>query len=265
MRRYFYSIIFLLAVVGLSSCKKLDYDKSFTKFVDVYFKNNAALAGNLGVKYAGKTIDWESDGKIKVVEGEGTFEFYDKRSGSVLGNKTITVTASQVEEFIVFQPNENDPVAILDPDAQAKEPVPGQDFMKIKVANYSTDLLPYEKTDVVVIGITSAFEFVTLATIESVGQNLDQETYHLIPTGGSDVIAWTFSFVEHGTNTKLKNAAGEDYINVNSFLYPDEIQPRPEKNIYTIYFNPVVRSEDPIFLKLNDIYYDIQPTVLFAD
>lgn len=263
--RILYIVPLLLIISGLCSCKKLDYDSKFTTFADIFFLNNSVNT-DLQVKYGGSPIAWDKgSGKIHTVQGEGSFEFYDKKSGLVYGEKKINIISGSPEKIMVFQPLKDSPISFLDPEAQANEPAPSQGYMKIKIANCSPGLLPYEKTDILIIGITSAFEFKELTIMESVGVKLDKENYHLVPTGGNDIIAWTFLFMEHGTGKRLKNAGGDDYINVNTFLYPEEIQPKPEKNIYTLYLTPIERTADNMFLKVGTTYYDIHPSVLFTN
>lgn len=255
-----------LLLLGAISCQKKDYDNGFTAFAPVFFVNKSVLGNDLQVKYNGTPISWDaSSGKIEVPEGTGKFEFFDRRNGKVLAEKTVEVIKTQKDSLLIFQPTAAAPIAFLDARGQVNEPPPTAGFIKIKMANYAPSLLPFEQLDVIVVGINANFEFINLDTLETVRKNLGTENYHLIPTP-SDILAYTFYFKQHGTDTKVKNAMGDDYVNMDIILFPDMIDPRPVKNIYTIYFaavEPAVGTD--LQIKVGDKYYNIDPVILYAD
>jgi hypothetical protein len=67
-------------------------------------------------------------------------------------------------------------------------------------------------------------------------------------------------------DTELWQRIGGDYINVDVALIPDFMTPRPEKNIYTLYF--IAAKQDVAadrYIKSGDTYYQIQPEFLYAN
>ena len=270
MKLNLHTILVFFTLIVLSSCKKLEHNNGFNTFADVYFVNNSFLGANLGVKYKGEPIEWSQStgseaGKIHIVEGEAKFEFYDKSTGLVIAEKTVNVRAESPERYLVFQPSANAPIAFLDPNGQTSEAAPAVGYMKIKVANYAGDLLPYQEIDIIVKGLgDNGLE--VLDTIESVGKNLENETYHLVKKGTSDIYMYRFSFLDHVTKAEVLNARETLYT---SFLPldPSTIEPMPQKYIFTLYLT--VENLGPDFptsrLKFGEDFYDIDPRVLFAN
>lgn len=256
--------LYILLLVCACSCQKQAYDDDFTTFAPVYFSRRSILENNLQVKYNGEPIRWE-ESRITVPEGEARFEFYDRRSGEVLAEKVVNISKAQPESFIVFQPTADAAPAFLDGNGQANETAAPAGFIKIKLANYAAALLPYEKTDIVVVGINANFEFIPLDTLEAITQNLGNEEYHLVPTN-SDILGYSFHFRQHGSEAMVKDAIGGDYMNLDVALVPELLSPRPEKNIYTLYF--IAAKQDVAadrYIKSGDIYYQIQPEFLYVD
>lgn len=265
MKIHFYiGVISLLVLINLSSCKKLDYDNGFKTFAEVFFINQNTT--DLGVKINNTPVSWQNGtGQIRVPEGETTFVFYDKQSGKELGEKTVNVISGNPETFLVFQPLEGAPVAFLDPRGQAEEPAAPEGYMKVKIANYAGDLLPPD-LDIIVLGLNMNMETVELATLESVTNNLGEEQYRQIPTGGSDILAYTFKFRNRNTQEIVKNHGDEDYWNQNVFLYPDSMFPFPEKRVFTIYLRTYEQwGEYPAYIKSGDKFYEVSPEILYAD
>jgi hypothetical protein len=266
-----FNITALILLSGFYSCKKLDYDNSFKTFANIYFLDNVALNRTgqgifLSVKYEGSPVAWtQGTGRIEVPEGKGRFEFFDRRTGVVLAEKTVEVNRSKPDTFLVFQPTVESPIAFLDLKGQANEAAPPAGFIKLKVANYATDLIPYEQTDIIVVGINMNFELTNLDTIEAVGNNLSNETFHLVPTT-SDILAYTFCFKKHGTDMIVRNDMGDVYMNIEEFLYPDDMNPKPEKNIYTLYFVPILSpTPSDMYVKHGGKYYNIRTNILYAN
>lgn len=265
MKIYFYvGFVSLLVLFSFNSCKKQDYDTGFTTFAEVFFiPQNVASA--LVVKVGNTPIDWQDGtGKIRVPEGENTFVFYNKANGKKIGEKTVNIIAGSPETYKLFQPTESDPIAFLSPNGQEGEEAAPDGFMKLKIANYAGSLVPKE-LDVVVLGLNENLETVELATLESVTNNIGEEQYRKVPTGGSNILAYTFKFRDRATQKFVKNDAKEDYWNQNNFLYPGSMSPVPEKRIYTVYLKIYEASEYPAYIKAGDKYYEINPEILYAD
>ncbi|GAA4131942.1 hypothetical protein GCM10022216_02540 [Sphingobacterium kyonggiense] len=262
--------ILLLLALSFAGCEKGDYTEPYTEFGEVYFDASQTASyqtGHLKIKYNGNSIEIQSgtNGRVRVPQGEGKFEFYDERTGEVLGGKTVNIIPASPETFNLFQPTETDPIAFLDPNGQADEEAAPAEFMRLKIANYAGDLLPKD-LDIVVLGLNMNFETVELATLESVSNNIGEEQYRQIPTGGSDILAYTFKFRDRKTQEFVKMHGGEDYWSQNFFLYPDMISPYPEKRVYTIYLRSIEQwGEHPLFIKLGDKYYEISPEILYAN
>lgn len=259
----------IFPIITFTSCEKIDVDQGFTAFGEVFFVPDQTASyqtGHLKVMYNGNPVELQGGtGRIRVPEGEGKFEFYDESKGEVLGEKTVNIIPGSPETFNLFQPTETDPIAFLDPNGQDNEEAAPEGFMRVKIANYAGDLLPND-LDIVVLGLNMNFETVELATLESVSNNIGEEQYRQIPTGGSDILAYTFKFRDRKTQGFVKMHGGEDYWSQSFFLYPDMISPYPEKRVYTIYLRSIEQwGEHPLFIKSGDKYYEISPEILYAN
>ncbi len=263
----------LCCVVSFYSCQKQNYEDGFVTFGNVYFQNQSVLNTDLSIKYKGEPIAWQGGtGMVKVPEGEASFEFYNKRTGKVLGEKTVQVIASHPETFLVFQPTIDAPVAFLDPNEQADEEAAPEGFYKMKLANYSFDLLPFEKIDIIVMGEkfnleTFELSYEELAMLEDVGRNLGDESYRLIPkpTGGDFTGSILFAFRDSNTGMDVLNHGGRLYISSFAF-FPEFEYPNAQKAVFTVYLIPYEQwGESEEHLAYGGTYYDIEPKVLFSD
>ncbi|MGM1430013.1 hypothetical protein ACS126_12205 [Sphingobacterium lactis] len=266
MKKFFYiSTITLFCLISFNSCKKLDYEDGFKNFGEVFFLSGN-LASALEIRIGSSPINWDlGSGKTSVPEGENTFLFFDKEDGRKLGEKKINVELNNPDTFLLFHPIKSVPIAFLDPNGQTNEESAPDGFIKLKIANYAGDLTAKE-LDIIVFGLNMNLDLVELATLESVTDNLGEEEYRLVPTGGNDILAYTFKFRDRKTQQVLKNHAGEDYWNQNVILYPGSMSPIPEKRVYTIYMRTYEQwGEFPSFIKSGDKYYEINPEILYAD
>lgn len=259
-KRVYNCLINFIICAILFSCAKLDYDDGITPFGEVYFDiSKTAISDHLKVKYNGSPIELQqtAGGRVRVPQGEAKFEFYDTRSGSVLLEKIISIDPTVTERFILFQPSEDDPIAFLDPHGQDNEEAAPQGFMKIKIANYSKSLVPFEKTDIIInFRYTQGrqFVYVPVDTIQSIGQTLDTATYRLVNMGErmpNYQPGYFCSFKEHGTDNEVKNAGGTMYY-THIAIIPDE-----EKNVFTRYLTPVEYIANNLYIFYEDLYYFI--------
>lgn len=258
------TIIGLLLFAGLSSCQKKDYDDSFTTFTSVYFLNNSVLSQNLAVKYEGHAINWDLSGRIDIPEGKGVFEFYDKRDGRTVAQKTVDASAANPLTFMIFHPLVDAPLAFLDAKAEDTEPAAPDGFMKIKIANYTPDFIPFEKTDVVLnfrVQQGRQYVYVPVDTIEAVGRNLDTAVYRLVqrgtPPSGAEIYYLTFR--DHATGEYVKNAGGTTYA-THMTITPSPDKP---KNVFTLFLTPVEYFANNLYLVKDDIYYYIDPKSVY--
>lgn len=273
------STVIALLSIGLYSCQKAEYINSFSEFVDVYFDaDKTALRDNgagvfIAARYNGSPIEWDINlKKIKVVPGEGKFEFYDTRNGKVVAEKVIDVKPGSKETYTLFQPTLDAPVAFIDPNAQDTESPAPTGHIKVKVANYAQDLIPFENLDIKVsISYYDADwnEVVTeIGMIKDVKSSIDRAAYHILPDGLPDPLPevpcnYVFEFIDSDTGQPLLNYGGTNYS--NTALTPDGIDPLPNKKVFTLYM--VSRKswgEAPPFIKKGDTFYEIATNVLFA-
>lgn len=267
-----------LLVVGFCSCEKGDYVKSYAEFVNVYFDGTkVALANNgegifIAAKYNGYPIAWDVHSKkIKVVEGEGKFEFYDTRDGRVVAEKTVDVKPGTQETYMLFQPTEQSAVSFVDPHAQDNEAAAPAGHIKLKVGNYAQEIIPFEKIDIKVsIQYFDADwnEFIEeVGTIKGIGNSVDDAAYHILPDGVPDGVTeygYTFEISDNATGQPLLNHGGTNY-SMAAFM-PPYMDPVPVKQVYTLFL--VARKawgEAPPFIKLGDDFYEVAANVLFAN
>ena len=265
---------------GLYSCGKGEPAAPFTEFTEVFFDaEKTALRNNgagvfIAAKYNGYPIEWNVlSKKIKVVTGEGKFEFYDTRNGAVVAEKVIDVKAGAGQTFTLFQPTLDAPVSFIDPDAQANETPAPAGQIKLKVANYAQDLIPFAKLDLRVS--ISYYDADWNEVVEEVGMirdvqdAVDKATYHLLPDGIPDPMpeigyTYRFEFLDGETGEPLRNHGGTAYSNLA--FSPWGMDPAPERNVFTVYM--VAREawgEAPPFIKKGEAYYEIETTMLFAN
>jgi hypothetical protein len=259
--RFFNYILAFILFTTLFSCKKLDYEDGIVPFGEVYFDmNKTAISNYLKIKYNGHPIDTErgTNGRVRVPQGESKFEFYDERNGTVLLEKVVNIDPALTEHFTLFQPSEDDPIAFLDPNGEDGEPASPDGFMKIKIANYSKELIPFENVDVILnfrYTVGRQYVYVPVDTIESVGQTLDTASYRLVNMGERELNyqpGYFLSFKEHGANnTEVQNAGGTMYYS-HIAIIPDE-----ERNVFTRYLTPVEYVANNLYIMNNDIYYYI--------
>lgn len=267
-------------LAGLSSCKKGEFATPFAEFVEVYFDaDKTALRDNgagvfIAAKYNGYPIEWDvTSKKMKVVAGEGTFEFYDTRDGKVVAEKVIDVKAGSKDTFVLFQPTMDAPVSFIDPHAQASESAAPAGHIKLKVANYAKDLIPFEHTDIKVsISYFDADwnEVITeIGLIKDIKDGVDKAEYQIIADGVPDPLPemgynYVFEFVDSNTGQPLLNHGGTNYSNMA--FSPSGLDPLPTKNVYTLYITSrETWGEAPPFLKKGNTFYEIATSILFAD
>ncbi|WP_270088203.1 hypothetical protein [Sphingobacterium sp. SYP-B4668] len=274
------TIIICLLSTGLHSCQKAEYINSFSEFVDVYFDaDKTALRDNgagvfIGLRYNGYPSEWDaSNKKIRVVPGEGKFEFYDTRDGKVVAEKVIDVKPGTKETFTLFQPTMDAPVAFIDPKEQDAETPAPAGHIKVKLANYAQDLIPFERLDLKVsISYYDADwnEVVKeIGAIKDVKNSVDKAEYHILPDGLPNPLpeipcSYVFEFVDSDTGQPLLNHGGTNYSNMA--FSPSGIDPLPVKNIFTLYMiSRETWGEAPPFIKKGDTFYEIATNILFAD
>lgn len=255
----------ILLVTTLSSCKKLDYTDEFTTFANVYFINNSVIQVDMQARYNGEPIAWNhGSGEIRCIPGKAELAFYDRRTNTVQAEKTITIDPARPDTFLLFQPVEGGQVSFLDPKAQANEAAAPEGFMKIKIANYTPELLPYEKIDVIVIAEYYDEEFNTIAenidTIFNVSQNLDDETYHTVLKANHEINGYRFSFRDHATGQEVKSLGGTAHLGLGFYPYIGV------KHIFTIYLTAYEEwGEHESFIKKGEKFYSVVSNVLFED
>ena len=274
------SIVIALLSIGLYSCQKAEYVNSFSEFVDVYFDaDKTALRDNgagvfIAARYNGNPIEWDVNAKkIKVIAGEGKFEFYDTRDGKVVAEKVIDVKPGSKETYILFQPTMDAPVVFMDPTAQNTESPAPAGHIKLKLANYANDLIPFENLDIKVSISYFDADFNTVieevGTIKGVRNTIDQAEYQILPNGLPNPLPeygyqYVFEFVNSSTGQPLLNHGGTAYSNIA--FSPESISPLPVKNVFTLYMlSKETWGEAPPFIKKGDTFYEIITTVLFAN
>ncbi|WP_341837140.1 hypothetical protein WJU16_04570 [Chitinophaga pollutisoli] len=269
-----------LMLTGWYGCGKGEPAAPFTEFAEVYFDaDKTALRNNgegvfIAARYNGHPIEWNVlSRKIKVVTGEGKFEFYDTRSGKVVAEKVVDVKTGARQEYTLFQPTLDAPVSFIDPDAQESESPAPSGQIKIKVANYAQDLIPFAKLNLrVSISYFDADwnEVVKeIGMMEDVQDAVDKAGYALLPNGVPDPMpelgySYVFEFLDGDTGEPLRNHGGTAYSNMA--FSPWGMDPVPARNVFTVYMvSRETWGEAPPFLKKGDTFYEIATTILFAN
>ncbi|QEC45227.1 hypothetical protein [Pseudobacter ginsenosidimutans] len=268
----------LLLTVMLGSCQKAEQVETFKDFVEVSFDaTKVALANNgqgifIAAKYNGYPIEWDVFlKKIKVVEGEGKFEFYDIRTGKTVLEKTIDVKAGSEETHTLFQPTLESPVTFIDSKSQEKEEAAPEGHIKLKIANYVQYLIPFSKVDVKMY-ITYFDEDWNevreeIGMIYDIANDVNGGEYQLLPDGvpeGLTDYSYLFEFFDHETGQPLLNYGGTTY---STYAFaPAGIDPLPVKKVFTVYLAPMKAwGETPFFLKKDEDFWEVSCNVLFAN
>ncbi|WP_341838881.1 hypothetical protein [Chitinophaga caseinilytica] len=228
----------------------------------------------LAARYNGHPVEWDILAKkIKVVTGEGKFEFYDTRNGKVVAEKVVDVKAGAKQKFTLFQPTMDAPVSFIDPDAQKNEPPAPAGQIKVKVANYAQDLVPFKKLDLRVYISYFDADFNEVMTevgmIKDVQDAVDKAAYQLLPNGLPNPAPeygyqYVFAFLDGETGEPLRNHGGTGYSNLA--FSPQGIDPLPLNNVFTLYMvSNKTWGEAPPFIKKGEDFYEVLTTVLFAN
>lgn len=268
----------ILLAAALYSCKKGEEIETFKEFVNVSFDaTRTALANNgqgifISAKYNGYPIAWDLYAKkIRVGEGEGRFEFYDNRTGEVVAEKIVDARIGEEEAYTMFQPTMQSPVTFIDPHAQDGEAAPPAGHIKLKLASYAGDLIPFDKIDVKVFiqyYDVDWNEFIEeVAVVNNIGKSVDDAVYHIIPDGvppGITEYTYVFEFRDSETGQYLINHGGTNYSSM-AFM-PAYMNPFPVKKIFTLYLvSKEAWGEAPVFLKKGDKYYSIEANALYIN
>lgn len=266
-RSYSTRLFIALSIVSLFSCQKKDYDNSFATFGNAFFINQTTVSNpDFGVKYEGDPISWALTGQVEVPEGEGTFTFYNTRTGAVLGEKRVAVSKANPPRYILFQPIDGLPVSFLDPNAQANEEAAPANYMKIKIANMSQAAFPDQKIDVVFQStVTSATRFGPVDTIEGVGRDLGEVAYVLVKRAvraNAIQTRYKLSFLDAATKQPVLASGGAAFLTGVEFNTGSNPAP---KGVYTLYLTDYDRTSNAVYLKRGEKYYDISTNVLFKD
>jgi len=274
MINYFTRVVsVLLALLCFISCEKLDYEQDITNFGEVYFvTSNVATRQSLEIHYNGHPVESEQGtGRIRVPEGESKFEFVNSSTGEVLLEKTVGIVAGQPEHFTLFQPVLDAPLMFLDEDAQANEEPAPEGYYKVKFVDYTGDLFFEDKVDIIMwrpefSWVTWTTEWVETGILASVGKELNEEAYHLIPISDEGL---GLSFRDSQTKEKLfiKGGSSEEYITDSFYkdvLVPTSASlPNPKKNVFTAYINTREGNENTI--KKEDKFYRIGVTIFLMN
>lgn len=272
------SCCILLLAATLGACQKAEQVETFRDFVDVYFDaSKTALANNgqgifIAAKYNGYPIEWDVNfKKIKVVEGEGKFEFYDTRNGETVAEKTIDVKSGAMETYTLFQPTLESPVSFIDPKAQDSEEAAPEGHIKLKIVNYAQYLIPFNKVDIKVY--ISYFDQdwnevrAEVGIIPDIANEVNGGEYHILPNGIPEGVidySYQFEYIDHETGQPLLNYGGTIYSSL-AFM-PAYLDPLPVKNVFTVYLAPwKAWGETPFFLKKDEEFWEVTGNVLFAN
>ena len=191
----------------------------------------------------------------------------------MVAEKVIDVKPGSKETYTLFQPTMDAPVSFIDPNEQDTESPAPAGHIKVKVANYAQDLIPFENLDIKVSISYFDADFNTVVeevgTIKDVKNSIDKAEYQVIPNGLPNPLPeygyqYVFDFVNSSTGQPLLNHGGTGYSNLA--FGPESINPLPVKNIFTLYMvSRETWGEAPPFIKKGDTFYEITTTVLFAN
>lgn len=268
----------LLLTVMLGSCQKAEQVETFRDFVNVSFDaSKVALANNgqgifIAAKYNGYPVEWDlSLKKIKVVEGEGKFEFYDIRNGKTVLEKTIDVKAGSEETYTLFQPTLESPVAFIDPKMQDQEEAAPAGHIKLKIANYAQYLIPFTRVDVKMY--ISYFDEdwnevrEEVGMIRDIANDVNGGEYQVLPDGVPEGLvdySYLFEFINHETGQPLLNYGGTTYS--SAAFAPPYLDPPPVRKVFSLYLAPYKAwGETPFFLKKDEEFWEVACNVLFAN
>lgn len=272
------SCCILLFAATLGSCQKAEQVETFRDFVDVYFDaTKVALANNgegifIAAKYNGHPIEWDVIlKKIKVVEGEGKFEFYNTRTGETVAEKTIDVKSDANETYTLFQPTLESPVSFIDPKSQDSEEAAPAGHIKLKIVNYAQYLIPFNKVDVKVYITYFDQDWnevrAEVGIIPDITNDINGGEYHILPNGIPEGVIdynYVFEYFDHETGQPLLNHGGTTYSALA--FTPAYLDPLPVKNVFTVYLSHYKAwGETPVFIKKDEEFWEVKGTLLFAN
>lgn len=225
----------LLLALTFTACKKVDYDDGFTTIGEVYFDaSSVASFGDLEIRYNGHAVERRQDGGVSAPEGEHTFEFYNKKTGEKLAEKTVNVKVGSPEKYLLFQLEETQPISIIN--ENEREPAAEEGQMKMRFANLTTKSLPYPTIDVLVYGKTNSGNDVLLGVLEGVTGQFE-ENYHVLPRNNDveDVVAYYFGFRDHNKKD-ITFGDGSLFTNKDTMyeIYPSQLGVKDW--VFSIYF-----------------------------
>ncbi|MCQ6958572.1 hypothetical protein [Mucilaginibacter aquariorum] len=153
MKKYIY-ILILLITTAICSCKKeatLSKPATFASvtFIDP-FDVFAGPNGPLVITYQSKPIEPRADGSLKVLAGEGEFEFFNSAANTSVLTRKLTISKDTAKTYVFFKPNPDAARVELLENNQLSEPRPAtEDRIKVKIANFAQSILGNKNIKVV--------------------------------------------------------------------------------------------------------------------
>ncbi|MFZ4262782.1 hypothetical protein ACFRAE_12110 [Sphingobacterium sp. HJSM2_6] len=204
MRKHLF-ILPLIFVLTLYSCKKLEYTSPFVEFIKMNLQTKGTISQpDIGIRYEGEEIPWKNN-SLKILAGEGRFEFYLKSNNEVLLDTIINVIPSE-DIFYLYQLDPRDIPVIIKDDTKSIPPPP-EGFLKIRIANQAKVMFP-EGFDVIFhLDLGKGWE--PVYTIENVSSKLSD--YHIFPKPANGQ-EYSLSFINSITKEPIKLRNGTAFL-----------------------------------------------------
>jgi hypothetical protein len=130
-----------LLLAGLLSCsKEKDRLPEPTPFAHVIFKDPFGIFaqdGPLRIEYQDVTLPNDFVTPLTVLPGEGKFEFFYSASGNKALEKQLNISKDTIKTYVFFKPDADKDVVELLENNQSAEPLPAENYIKVKMANFA--------------------------------------------------------------------------------------------------------------------------------
>jgi|GEM_PF-4896536 len=249
--------LFLAAcgAIVFTSCKEQEKMEGI-EFGSIQFYDPSGLSNSLDLLYQGTPLTSTStftglwnDVALTVLPGEGTFAFVDKATGETVLDTVLTIDPQNPQTYYLIQPDPSIPASLLQNHQEEEMPV-RDGYIKVRFANFSKNLLPYNQIKIVFSQWSDELgDYAPVGTLDHV-TSLAPETYYELPRRIVDLgEEGTYNDGEYMLT--FQNENGEPIL--DNMGLPVTTEFSAYNSVYTVYISEFSRR-GMIFLQLNSIF-----------